>query len=156
MSLRALLGPMAIALFACSDTGGASLPTVPPGYGFAYATAACAPWDGPATALSLGPSAPDSTPGGAPPAPYISIAIWRPLDSLPGARMDLAGSANLGAAIACRAPGDCERASAATIRFQPAGPDSVLEGSIDLSFPTRGHVAGGFRATWRSQLVPCG
>jgi hypothetical protein len=70
--------------------------------------------------------------------------------------LDLVVEPNLGAAVACGQAGDCERATAATILFRPHRPDRALEGIVDLTFPTHGRVAGGFRATWRSEPAFCG
>jgi hypothetical protein len=140
---------------ACAREDGVPLPAPPSGFPFAYSAPSCAPWDGAATAVYLLPGVPDTS-GAVDPQPVITVSVWRPVDSVPGATVNLTASGNMGAATSCSKPADCERATAATIRFRRLRPGGALEGSLDLTFPTRGHLTGGFHAPWRAIRVFCG
>ena len=144
-----LVGPPVI------DVG--PLPKPPAGYQFAYASPDCAPWDGAAMSIYLGASPvfstgtiPDST-------PYLNVVVWRAPESLAGGTFDVSAVSKLGAAVICRrSPTDCERASAGTVHFRSARRNGAFEGTIDVTFPKRGRVAGGFHATWHPRLALCG
>jgi hypothetical protein len=134
----------------------ASLPAAPSGYPFANATASCSPWDGPATTLYL-TSVPIAPSVALPPeGPHVSVSLYRDASALAGTTFTLPGKKELGVAVNCRAPQDCEQASAATVRFRSSGDARYLEGTVDISFPGRGRVTGGFRATLRPQPAVCG
>lgn len=154
--MRTLLPVASLAMLACTNGGMAPVPNAPAGYPFAYAAAACAPWDGPATTLLLLPEPWDSSAPALPAGPFISVSIWKPVEALSGMTWDLSAEQNLGAATQCLQSGNCEPATAATVRFRSSGRDRLLEGELDLAFPTRGRVVGGFRATWRTEPALCG
>jgi hypothetical protein len=146
----------AFLVLSCTNGGMAPVPNAPAGYPFSYAAAACAPWDGPATTLLLLPEPWDSSTRTPPAGPSISVYIWKPVQALPGTTLHLSVEQNLGAARLCLQSDDCEPASAATVRFRSWSRDRLLEGELDLAFPSRGRVVGGFRATWRPESALCG
>jgi uncharacterized protein (DUF1697 family) len=151
--------PTALALLllaACAGADFAPLPAPPAGYEFAYAAATCAPWDGRATTLYFTSAALDSSASLPPSNGYLSVALWRPAEALPGATFVLPATEQLGAAANCPAAGSCELASAANIHFRATVPDGALEGTLDVTFPDRRHVSGGFHAVWRPQREMCG
>jgi hypothetical protein len=151
-----LLPVATLAMLACTNGGMAPVPSAPVGDPFSYAAAACAPWDGPATTLLLLPEPWDSSGPAQPAGPFISVSIWKPVEALPGTTWDLSAEQNLGAATQCPKADACEPATAATVRFRSSGGNRLLEGELDLAFPTRGRVVGGCRAPWRMEPALCG
>jgi len=153
-SLRCV--PLAALVLVGSAIDVGPLPKPPAGYQFAYSTPDCTPWDGSAVSIYLGPSQAFST--GTIPAstPYVNVAVWKGADKLPGETFDLSVQSKIGAALSCRSNTDCERASVGTVHFLSARPDGAFEGTIDVTFPKRGRVAGGFHATWHPRLALCG
>lgn len=145
-----------LALLGCATGEPAAPPGGPLGYANASASTSCAPWDGPATEILLSPVARDSADTTSVTPPYLQISIWRAARELPGTTLDLSAENNFGAAIHCPDHGECERASAATVRFQISAPGGALLGTLDATFPTTGHVSGAFRAAWRPRTVLCG
>ncbi len=142
-----------LVLLGCSGTS-APTPGAPNGFPLAHAWSSCAPWDGPATAILLSSVPPDSLTDSSATATIV-VYVWKPVSEITGETFDLIGEKNVGAASSCEA-GECEAATAATIRLREAQPDSALEGTVDLVFPGRGRVSGGFRAAWQSRRELCG
>jgi hypothetical protein len=133
---------------ACASDG----PLPPPeGFQHAAATRACGPADGPAVAIYL-----VTAPAAAlvPPAPYVRINVWQSVSDVEGGSWEVGGDA--AAAAYFTAPNDFEVASDGWIRIQVVGADTTVEGSVDLTFPNAGRVAGGFRAVWISAAPLCG
>ena len=145
----------ALVVMGASLVGAAAAP--PRGLEFAYAAPDCAPWDGAAVAIYMGGAKafatgtiPDRT-------PFVQVAIWRAADVVAGQTFDVSAVSKVGAAISCRAATtDCERASSGTIRLDGRRPGGAFEGTLDLTFPSRGRVTGGFHATWVQRRVFCG
>jgi len=142
------LGVALALVAACASDG-----PLPPPEGFQHATATrtCGPADGPAVAIYL-VTAP--TAALEPPAPHVRINVWQSVSDLAGGMWEV--DADSAAAVYVTAPGEFEAASDGWIRVRAVGADTVLEGSVDLSFPDAGRVAGGFRAVWISAAPLCG
>jgi hypothetical protein len=90
-----------------------------------------------------------------PPAPYVRIAVWRPLERLTERSWVLGGDDDGGAWYHSTAS-DFEIATSGRVSVKVVHPDSTMEGWADLRFPRAGRVAGGFRAVWLSRAVLCG
>ena len=135
-------------MVACASDG----PLPPPeGFQHAAATRACGPADGPAVAIYL-VTAP--TAALEPPVPYVRINVWQSVSDVAGGVWEVDGDS--AAAAYFTGPADFEVASDGWIRVQVVGADTTVEGSVDLTFPTAGRVAGGFRAVWISAAPLCG
>jgi len=146
------IGPWTILALAAA-CGAEGIPAPPAGFAHAVGTRECGPADGPAVAIYL---AGEPVTALEPPAPYVRIFVWRPLNELPDREWTLAGQGAEGSAIYCRASDDCEVASSGSVRATDVAPDSTIAGSTDLTFPVAGRVSGGFRAVWLSRVVFCG
>ena len=137
----------------CSAENDLSLPAPPPGYPTAYATAACAPADGPAMRLYLGAEPAEALP---PATPFVEVAIWQGVTSLSGRRIEWTGDSSNGMARRCDAAGACTQATSAVVQFRPMGTDTTVTGTVTLSFADGTTVAGGFNAAWRPTQLMCG
>jgi hypothetical protein len=142
-----------VLLASCGSDNGLSLPAPPPGYPTAYATAACAPFDGPATQLYLAAEPAEALP---PPAPFIEVAIWQGVMSLSGRRIEWAGASSSGMARRCDPAGACVEATNVAVQFRPVGADTTVTGVVALNFADGSTATGGFNAAWRHSQLMCG
>jgi hypothetical protein len=126
----------------------------PPG-GFAHAAATrfCGPTDGPAVAIYLSPVPVESL---QPPTPYVRVAVWQPLERLAGGSWLVAIGDTAAAAWYFTAPGDFAVATSGQVTVDLVEPDTTLQGSVDLRFPSAGRVTRSFRAAWISRAPLCG
>jgi hypothetical protein len=135
---------------ACASDG---LQGPPTRFGHSAGTRACGPTDGPAVAVYLAAAPVVSV---APPAPYVRIAVWQPLERLRERTWVLAGGEDDGGAWHHLNASAFEVATSGHVRVNVVHPDSTIEGWADLRFPRAGRVAGGFWAVWLSRAVLCG
>ena len=145
-----------IVLLACgSDPGRSILP--PDGYPDAVAMAACAPWDGVATAIYLTPSPVElrTTPGEEVPRPHIRISLYRAREDLAGERIEI-DQDDAGAAARCGTDGACQSAYRGWVRIRPLVEDSALVGDVHLEFVTGAPLDGMFDARWHETRRICG
>jgi hypothetical protein len=152
MSVARLIGSWAIVVFpvACASDG---IPGPPAGLAHAAATSACGPADGPAVTIYLSHAPVESL---EPPAPYVRIYIWQPLDRLAGRSWVVAGDEAEGSAWLHPVARDNEVATSGRVRVNVVTSDNTIEGLADLTFPSAGRVRGGFRAVWLPRTVLCG
>jgi len=114
----------------------------------------CAPWDGPAVTILLTTRPADSI---AVVGPRVSISVWRSATELPGQTVAWPSDKQVGAATRCTTDADCEPARSARVTFAPASPDSVLGGTVELTFAGADSILRGtFRASWLRTRVMCG
>lgn len=148
-----LAGPAALALMlACSGSTG-ELSELPKPFSHATAMSDCAPWDGAAVSILLTTAAFDSiTP---PSPPFLRLAIWKSRASLGSGVFAWPSDEQVGAASYCETGESCEAAETGRVQFRETG-DSTLAGKFELSFKSKGPVAGGFRAVWLEHRVLCG
>ncbi|HEY6107486.1 MAG TPA: hypothetical protein VIV56_01160 [Gemmatimonadales bacterium] len=126
----------------------------PPGrFHYAAAARACGPADGPAVGIYLATVPVESL---APPAPYIRIAVWQPLDHLAGGSWLIAAGDTSAAAWYYTAPNQFEVATGGHVMVTAVQPDTTIEGSLDVTFPAAGRVTGGFRSVWIAGAPLCG
>lgn len=117
------------------------------------ATHACAPEDGPAVAIYFAPAPVTSV---EPPAPFVRVAIWQTVESLSGASYRLTGETLEGGAWYHSAVGHVEMATSGVVRINNMAPDTTIEGSVDLAFPSTGLIQAAFQAEWIAGPVLCG
>lgn len=150
LKLLPLCSALALACDQSSDL--APVPNPPSGYGVAFATPDCAPWDGRAIAIVLAGSQADSVIGMA---PQIRVAVYPRADSVAGHSFQWPADPESAAATRCVGSRPCEAATSGEIHFRP-GTDTALAGSLVLHFIGGDSVYGGFRAEWRPRQVFCG
>lgn len=129
-------------LMACASDG---VNAPPPGLPHAAATRFCGPTDGPAVAIYLSRAPMLSL---APPAPYVRVAVWQPLDRLTGRSWSLTGAETEGGAWFFATPGTFEVATRGEVTVRAVSADNTVEGTVDLRFPSAGRIRGGFKASW--------
>lgn len=123
-----------------------------PGLPFASALPSCGPADGPAVEILLVPTSPAWPVE--PQTPFVRIMITHALAELPGKTFAL-GEAN-GVASYVSAPGEIEVSSGGQVRVSAADTARGVVGTVDITFPTRGKVAGRFSAPWTARQMLCG
>lgn len=126
----------------------------PPGrFLYAAAARACGPADGPAVGIYLATVPVESL---APPAPYIRIAVWQPLEHLAGGSWLIAAGDTSAAAWYYTAPNQFDVAASGHVMVMAVQPDTTIEGSVDIIFPAAGRITGGFRSAWIVNSPLCG
>jgi hypothetical protein len=153
MSTRVVALSLALLLASCNAENELSLPAPPAGYPTAYATRDCAPADGPAIRVYLAAEPSEALP---PPAPFVDLAIWQGVTSVPGRKFEWTGPSSEGFARRCVAADTCEPAAQVIAQFRPLGPDTTVTGTVLLTFADGSVVTGGFNAAWRPNPMLCG
>ena len=147
--LKPALAALALALACLSDST-----LRPPGRFFYSAAArACGPTDGPAVGIYLATVPVESL---APPAPYIRIAVWQPLEHLAGGSWLIAAGDTSADAWYYTAPNHFEVATGGHVMVMIVQPDTTIEGSVDVTFLGAGRITGGFRSLWIASAPLCG
>jgi hypothetical protein len=121
----------------------------PEGLSHSLATNTCGPADGPATAIYL---APEPIQAVSPSYPYVRIAIWQDVTQLAGETFRLDGAAS---ALYTPGAGTFEVASGGSVTIKRVGPQTLVEGVVDLQFSFR-RVLGTFSAAWVQLELLCG
>lgn len=144
------LGVLALMTAAGCRSDGVTGPTGPLPYAAAART--CGPADGPAVAIYLAASPITDF---QPPIPYVSIAIWLPLDQLAGRSWSV-GNASEAHAGWHSGPSSIVLAERGTIVINSVSAENVIDGSVDLTFPG-GRVTGRFTTKqFFEPLMLCG
>jgi hypothetical protein len=136
----------ALAMACASDTPSGPIPGLP----FARALLACGPADGPAVEILI--VATESA--GEPTTPYVRIYLTHGIGEIAGRRFAL-GDTN-GAASYVPSPGETEVARRGEVRIETASASQGVTGTVDLTFPVRGRVAGRFTAPYTARAMLCG
>jgi hypothetical protein len=153
-SLRLTAAVLALGFSGVACTDGESAPTgMLGGYPYSYAVADCAPWDGAATTIYLTATPVDSSNASY---PHLRVSIYHGVAALPGNSFEWPREAQVGNAVQCVSPGNCEAATSGRVTFGSREGDGSLQGVADLVFPGGATLRGSFRATWREQRVLCG
>ena len=122
---------------------------------FSYGTiqSSCAPWDGPAIAITLTgePAQCKRTSE-----PFISIGIWRRLPLQSGQVVKFAPGSDAGFLSRCKKEGNCERAQSGTITFERYDVGSGASGRYELRFKGNETVSGTFKVKWCQDRAICG
>lgn len=144
---------LATALPACALQS--ELPdTPPPGLTEAWFHDDCAPWDGAALSLYLGPEPSDTV--FAAPFPHLRVSIYSSLTQLPtGERLRFEVPGNRAHAVYCETEEDCRPATGITLELSEIEPD-LIAGSLEILFETGPPVAGSFRASRIPFQALCG
>jgi len=113
----------------------------------------CAPWDGPAIAITLTaePAQCDRVKG-----PYISMGVWRGLPIHAGQTVKFGSGSDAGFGSRCAKEGDCQRAEWGTIVFESFEESTRARGSYELHFKGGETVKGNFDAQWCKTRAICG
>ena len=139
MSLIRLISASMVISFSLACAGdGISAPPI--GFTHAVAGPECGPAGGPALAIYL---ARDPI-SGAPSTPYVRIYLAQSVTAISGRTWTLAD----GNAWFQSAPSNYELATGGYMIVNSVGSDNTIEGTVDLTFPSAGHIRGGFRAAW--------
>ncbi len=127
----------------------------PDGSSFSNGTmqSSCAPWDGPAIAITLTtePAQCKRIAG-----PYLSLAIWRGLPIHEGQIVKFGSGSDAGWAARCAKEGDCKPAQSGTIIFENYQERSSATGRYELQFKDGGSLKGTFAVKWCEERVICG
>jgi len=122
---------------------------------FSYGTmqSSCAPWDGPAIAITLTtePAQCKRIAG-----PYLSLAIWRDLPIHEGQVVKFGPGSDAGWAALCVKEGDCKPAQSGTIIFDSYQERSGAAGRYELQFKDGETLKGNFTVKWCEERVICG
>lgn len=139
-----------IAIGACSASAG-SAPD--PAWTRAWASADCAPWDGAATSVYMSDAPEDSVAA----YPLLRISVYHSIGSVTGARWNIGGSGEDGAAGVLCAPGStCTSATGGWVEFEGASQDGALRGRYQLTMPDGRRLRGSFAAPVKQTTVLCG
>lgn len=141
---------MLVVFFGCASDG---IPGPATGLAHAAATVACGPADGPAVAIYLASAPVESL---EPAAPYLRFYVWQSLERLSGRSWAVAGRESEGGAWLHSTATDYEIAIGGRVTVSSVAPDSTIEGSADVTFPSAGRIRVRFRAEWLSRAVLCG
>ena len=95
----------------------------------------CAPWDGPAIAITLASETPQCE--RAPSGPFISMGVWRGLPLHDGQIVKFGSGSDNGYASRCAKEGDCQRAESGTIEFEKYNEKSGAHGRSEFAFQKR-------------------
>jgi len=128
----------------------------PPPIGLEHAvmTPACGPADGPAVAIYLTSSPVERVD---PPAPFVRIAVWQPLDRVGGRTWQFGMGRDSAAAVLVAGPNDYNVATGGYVTLSVIDTIGTTEGSAELDFIGVGRLTGGFHAVWSSAAAPlCG
>ena len=106
----------------------------------------CAPWDGPAIAITLSQEAAQCN--RAPSGPYLSMGVWRGLPLHDGQVVSFDTHSNNGFASRCAKENDCQRAESGTIEFEKYKDGSGARGHYELHFKGGETVTGAFDVQW--------
>jgi hypothetical protein len=122
---------------------------------FAYGLiqGSCAPWDGPAIAITLTaePSQCERIKG-----PYISMGVWRGLPIHAGQTVKFGSGSDAGFGSRCAKEGDCQRAESGTIVFDKYEEGAGARGNYELHFKGGETVKGNFDVQWCKTRAICG
>lgn len=140
---------MAALVLACSSDGvlGAS-----GRFDHAAASFACGPADGPALAIYL---APDPIASLDPPGAFVRIYVPGTVDQISGRTWPISTNSDAAAWFHPTAK-NYEIATSGYLMLGPASVDKTVDGSVDLEFPSAGHLHVSFHASWIPSNVLCG
>lgn len=119
----------------------------------ALAMHACGPTDGSAVAIVLDDAPIESA---MPPAPFLRVAIWRPVEEIAGRTWSLEDGPEEGAAWFYASPDEFELPTAGRVRITSVDASQTIEGSVDVTFAKAGRITTTFRATWLPGRTLCG
>jgi len=137
------LSVLAVLAIACSD-GIAAPPT---GYTHAAAAFTCGPADGPAVMILLSPNpveSPQITP------PVVRIFIGQAVGEISGKVWSVDGTSFATASFQSEG-NTLESPTSGYVITSSVSADTTVDGTVNLNFPTGGHIVGGFHAPWISR-----
>jgi hypothetical protein len=138
-----------VSLLACSSDRIAA-----PVIGFEHASLAraCGPADGPAAAFYFTPVELESDLAVP---PYVRVGIDHPLEDLGKQGWTVTDSPKMYAVLVPRT-GDFEVATDGYLTTASLNADNSIDGTVDLNFPTAGHLHGQFHAVFVQSVMLCG
>ncbi len=146
--LRLSLVPV-FAMACSSDTVSAPLR----GFVYSAAVASCGPADGPAVAIYLAPNPVVSI---EPSRPFVRVYVPVELNQLTGQLWPIKSINTIAAAWFHPDASTYELADTGYLIVSSIGSDNTVTGSVDLRFPTAGHIKSAFRAVWLPSHSLCG
>jgi hypothetical protein len=149
---RLLLVLFGITPVACASQAG--LPSEPPqGLGSAWFHDDCAPWDGAATTLLLGPKV--ATAPFQPGFPHLQVSLFSNLSRFRAGETLIFELGNQGFVQYCLNADTCTKATAVTLQFSKVE-QNLMEGRLEVRFKDRAPIRGSFRATRIPFRALCG
>ncbi len=133
---------------------GASAQAASPTYSTGSIQASCAPWDGPAVAMTVATK--PFVPKHASEPPYLNINIWKDLPHYDGQTIELTSTSSAGSASRCLKESQCELATSAEIRIDHFKTGSGATGHYELRFKSGETLSGNFDLTWVDTRMICG
>ncbi len=127
--------------------------SAPAAFSYGIMQSSCAPWDGPAIAITL-TSEPAQCKRTS--EPFLSIGIWRGLPLKSGQVVKFGAGSDAGFTSRCKKEGDCERAQSGTITFERYEEGSGASGRYELHFKGDETLSGTFDVKWCEERVICG
>lgn len=124
----------------------------PAGLKYSVAVAACGPADGPAVAIFLTQD-PAQAPNPAP--PYVRIYIDLTYGQLDGRTRSVRGSSADASAWFQYVTDAMEEATNGFVIASYSSADNTVSGSVDMVFPTAGHIVGAFHAPFFPNQAFC-
>ncbi|MEA2764233.1 MAG: hypothetical protein QOK07_637 [Gemmatimonadaceae bacterium] len=118
----------------------------------AAAVAECGPADGPAVAIYLSPNPVESI---EPSGPFVRVYVPVQLDQLTGQVWQIVSISSIAGAWFHPNASTSELADTGYLMVTSIGSDNTVTGSIDLRFPTAGHIRSSFQAKWLPRTSVC-
>lgn len=113
----------------------------------------CAPWDGPAIAITLASEALHCE--RAPSGPHLSMGIWRGLPLHGGQVIKFGDGADNGYGSRCTHENNCQAAESGAIEFQKYDEKSGAQGRYELHFKNGETINGTFEVQWCNTRTVC-
>ena len=123
-------------------------------YAYGLMQASCAPWDGPAIAITLTTEPAECK--RAVSGPFLSMGVWRGLPIHAGQVVKFGAGSDAGFASRCVKEGDCERAESGEITFDTYKEGTGATGHYTLHFKKGETIEGHFEAKWCDMRIVCG
>jgi hypothetical protein len=148
------LGAGAACVLALAMAVWAKAPAQGTSFGYAVVRGSCAPWDGPAVAVTLTEQRASCKQAVY---PQLQIAVWRGFPIVAPATIEFNDKAdNGGAAVLCTAENACQRAVSGEVKFDSYNDGKSAKGSYEFTFRDGTTMKGTFDAEWCQEKIMCG
>jgi hypothetical protein len=122
------------------------------GFVYSAAVAQCGPADGPAVAIYLSPNPVETI---EPSGPFVRVYVPVELSQLTGQVWQIENINSIAGAWFHPNASTSELADSGYLMVTSIGSDNTVSGSIDLRFPTAGHIRSSFHAAWLPSRSGC-
>ena len=123
-------------------------------YSYGLIQRSCAPWDGPAIAITLATKPVECK--RFPTSQYINMGVWRGLPIHSGQTVKFTEYSDIGFASRCANQDNCERAESGEITFDTFKEGTGTTGHYELHFKNGDTVTGRFDIKWCEFREMCG